>query len=220
LQGTPPFIAIELLIVGARHRVIHDFESLFFVLLFICSHLDGPRNTVGNPPLYGGKGGRKGPAHPSPMRQWLTLKNPRDLGFLKHGAMIGFEANVLPHISSYFQPLKPHLESLWRVLHPVAVQSKPENTAQSAAHSIGRSSANPLDVIAVFKTALLDHNLIDQARKSQTILGKRSLPGDLAFAQNGWDVVPVETVLTDPQIGELKSKKRRTKCMTRRHRSG
>lgn len=210
LQGTPPFIAIELLINGVRHRVIHDFESLFFVLLFICSHLGGPHNTVANPPLYGGKGGRKG--HPSPMTQWLAIKNPRDLGFLKQGAMIAFEKHVLPHISSYFLPLKPHLKSLWRVLHPVDVKSGPEST--------GRSFANPLDVIAVFKTALLDHNLIDQARKPQTNLGKRSLPGDLVFVPNGWDVVPVQPVLTDPQTGELKAKKRRMKCMTRRHRFG
>ena len=35
---------------GIPHRVAHDLESLFYVLLFICTHLGGPRNSVGNLP--------------------------------------------------------------------------------------------------------------------------------------------------------------------------
>lgn len=89
--------------------------------------------------------------------------------------------------------------------------------AENAANSSAHSSANPLEVIAVFKTALLDQNLIDQAGNPQNTRNKCLLPGDLTL--DGWDVVPVGMGLTDPQIGEM-SKKRRTKCMTKCHRAG
>jgi len=90
--------AIELLITGVPHRVVHDLESLFFVLLFICTHLDGPQK-IHDPPLYGGK---KESTHPSPMSSWLDMKDLRSLGFLKNGAMVDFEKTVLLHISPYF----------------------------------------------------------------------------------------------------------------------
>jgi hypothetical protein len=207
LQGTLPFIAIELLITGVPHRVVHDLESLFFVLLFICTHLDGPRK-IHNPPLYGGK---KESTHSSPMKAWLTMKDIRSLGFLKNGAMIGFEENVLPHISTYFSPLKPHLIKLWRALHPIVSGPSERGTAHS--------SANPIDIINVFKEALQDQSLISQAKSPASNPLKRAFPGDQVFSADSWDVVPAEGTALDPEIGEF-SKRRRTKCMVRRHRDG
>ena len=115
LQGTTSFIAIELLMFGAPHHVVHDSESVFFVLLFICTHLDGPYSTIHDPPLYG----PMGKEHPSPMRHWLTMNTFSVLGHLKHSHMsCHFEEVILPHISPYFEPLKLYLKALWGVLHP------------------------------------------------------------------------------------------------------
>jgi hypothetical protein len=143
------------------------------------------------------------------MKAWLTMEDIRSLGFLKNGAMIGFEENVLPHISSYFSPLKPHLINLWRALHPIVSSPSERGTAHS--------SANPIDIINVFKVALQDQSLISQAQSPASNSLKRAFPGDQVFSADSWDVVPAEGL--DPEIGEF-SKRRRTKCMGRRHRDG
>jgi hypothetical protein len=207
LQGTLPFIAIELLILGVRHRVIHDLESLFYVLLFVCTHLDGPRK-IHNPPLFGGK---QASSHPSPMKDWISTKDIRSLGFLKSGSMLGFENHVLPFISPYFFPLRSHLVSLWRTLHPITTNPAPADPGAA------RSFANPIDIINVFRTALQDPILIGLAKNSESNPLKRAFPGEQIFASDTWDVLDPE--VTDPHTGKF-SKKRRTKCMTRRHRAG
>lgn len=160
LQGTPPFIAVELLLFGVPHRVVHDLESVFYVLLFICTHLEGPNNTVGNPPLYE-------QTHPSPMRHWFAAPGLIVLGDVKSSHMfLFFEERILPHISPYFQPLVPYIRKLWSVLHP-------QNN--SGCHS----TATCRDIVEVFKSALLDKELIEHARQPDSILGKRARPADL-----------------------------------------
>ena len=189
LQGTPPFIAIELLLFGISHRVTHDIESLFYVLLFICTHLGGPHNTVGNPPLYGGVTGYN---HHSCIKEWLRSTNLVNLGYMKFSHMVGFfEKTVLPSISPYFQPLNQHLSSLWNVILP----------QRSTAPSIGMDSVHSVvtcrDIIEVFKVILLDNSLITQAEQAATTLGKRLLFGELEVAPNGWDVMrPTKKHLT------------------------
>jgi hypothetical protein len=59
------------------------------------------------------------------------------------------------------------------------------------------------DVIQVFKNALLDQSLIAEAKQQVCIVGsKRSQPGDLVVAENGWDAVklPKSTSTANPAI--------------------
>jgi serine/threonine protein kinase len=194
LQGTPPFIAIELLLFGVPHRVAHDLESLFYVLVFICSHLGGPHNTIGNPPLYGGVTGCD---HPSAIKQWLCSTNLVILGKMKFGDMVGFfEDAVLPFISPYFLPLKHHLCSLWNTILPQ--RSKKPSIGKDSVHS----HVTCYDIIGVLKTILLDKSLIDQAEQAATTLGKRSLPGELDIVSNGWYAIrPSKKILMrNPKI--------------------
>jgi hypothetical protein len=194
LQGTPPFIAIELLLLGIPHRVAHDLESLFYVLLFTCTHLGGAHNTVGNPPLYGGATSCD---HLSPIKLWLCSNNLRALGAMKYGDMFGFfKPFVLQNTSSYFKPLRRHFEAMWKVMLPKQF-SDPLDGLQAV-----HSDVTCLDVIQVFKDALLDEFLISKAEQaSKTIGKKRAFPGDLETGPNGWDVVrPNKKVLTaDPK---------------------
>jgi len=135
--------------------------SLFFVLLFICTH-----NTIASPPLLGKS------EHPSPISSWLTMTNLRDLGFLKSGSMFGhFNNSVLGYISPYFAPLKPYLRSFWHTLHPVQAFDDTNPT-----NRVAHSKATPMDIINIFKTALMDEDLITQLKSTQSILGKRSAP--------------------------------------------
>jgi len=120
-----------------------------------------------------------------------------------------FESHILPHISPYFNPLKKYLIAFRNVLLPKRFLS---NRSKEAVHSLTTCRR----VINVLKAALLDKKLIDEARQSHSVLGKRSVPGDLVVASNGWDVVKVpKTMLTEkPKLSPTTT--RRTKLMTKR----
>jgi hypothetical protein len=198
---------MELLIFGLPHRVAHDIESLYYVLIFICTHLGGPSNTVGDPPLYGGG---KTSNHASAIKQWLCATNLVSLGKTKYGDMVGFfEHTVLPHISSYFKPLEPHLSSLWDTILPQRSTAPPKG--MESVHS----DVTCHKIIAAFKTILKDPSLIAQAERGDTTRGKRSLPGDLEVSSNGWDVIrPSKKQLVKPPKIKPPSS-RTTKVMTK-----
>jgi hypothetical protein len=201
---------MELLLYGIPHRVVHDLESLLYVLLFICTHLQGPRNTVGTPPLYGG---RPGCEHPSRMKDWIRTTDPVNLGHLKYSHMIGhFELDILPYISPYFQPLKQHISALWNTLFPHRF------TVPTVGKEATHSPATCLDIIKVFKAALEDKSLIEEANQSSTILGKRSSPGDLVSAADSWDAVKVPKKLLTAEPRIMPTVLRKTKLMGKGHR--
>jgi hypothetical protein len=195
MQGTAPFIAIELLIHGTSHRVVHDLESVLYVLLFSCSHFQGPYNDVRDPPLYGGINSIDHPFH---IKEWLSATNLSALGHIKFSHMMGhFESHILPYISPYFSPLKKHLIGFRNALLPRVFTLdhtvQPLHTAQEAVHSL----AICRNVINVLKNALLDKALIDEAKQGCSVLGKHSIPGDLVITPNGWDAIKVpKTVLS------------------------
>jgi hypothetical protein len=169
-------MAIELLLHASPHRAINDAESLIYVLLFLCSHLEGP-GTVGSPPLLG-----SGSQHPSGVRSWLSISNLRTLGHIKYSQMVAhMNLDILPFLSAYFKPLGPHIAKLWTALFPSSSQNL---KGISASHSV----ATLPDFIRALKTVLLDKSLIADARVSG--LRKRSLPGDMVVSDNGWDAVP------------------------------
>ncbi|KAF8336054.1 hypothetical protein F5887DRAFT_1078905 [Amanita rubescens] len=181
--GTAPFIAVELLLFALPHRVVHDLESIFFVLLFICTHLEGPSGTVRSPPLYGPPGKQ---SHPSRMRYWFAATNLVMLGDVKSNHMfLYFEEFILRHISPYFQPLVSYIKQFWIALHP----------QNDTCHS----TATGHDIVNVFKSALQDKELILQAQQSHNSLGKRAHPGDRAQTETRWDAVK-------PSKMELRSK--------------
>jgi hypothetical protein len=198
---------MELLICGGPHRVAHDLESLFYVLLFICTHFGGPHNTVGNPPLYA-SGGVTVCDHSSGMKEWFLESSLHRLGASKFFHMVGFfESNILRFISPYFKSLEPHLSLLWETILPQRF------TTPSIGKKSVHSNVTCSEIIEVFKTILLDKSLIAQAKQEATILGKRSLPGDLNVSSDGWDVVRPhkKTLSKEPKVKTLR--RRQSKLM-------
>jgi hypothetical protein len=180
---------MELLRYSIPHRVAHDLESLVYVLLFLCSHLKGPGKDVRDPPLYGGG---QNSLHPSGIQQWIRTRNPKTLGDVKYSNMIGhFDEDILPHISPYFSPLEPYISRLWNILFPGRL------TNTTVGKNPTHSTATCREVIDIFKSALGDEKLLMEARNPPVSLGKRSRPGDLIPARNGWDAVePTEKHFT------------------------
>ena len=166
---------MELLFQAIPHHIAHDLELLLYVLLFICTHLQGPYNSVRDPPLY-----EKGQPHPSPMKEWFYSTNPLRLRDLKFSHMIGhFESDNLPNMSPYFKPLKLYISALWNILLLQRL------TMPSVGLRATHSSATCCDVISIFKSVLEDKSLIEEAKQSSAILGKYSHPRDLISAKNG-----------------------------------
>jgi hypothetical protein len=164
---------MELLLLAPPHRAIHDAESLIYVLLFLCSHLDGP-GSVADPPLFG-----SGFKHPSGISSWLSASSLKVLGHTKFSQMTAhIGVHILPYLSTYFTSLGPHILKLWKALFPSMTFT------ENASHS----NAKLRDLIDAFKTVLLDNDLISKAKAPGN--RKRSHPGELVISSNGWDAVP------------------------------
>ena len=109
-KGTPPFMAIEILLQKGRtfhHSLRHDLESLYFVIIWICSHMEGPEVE------------RKDTAHLA-IRKWSDMEAPlQHLGHVKLAHVDDMEQTILPDITSYWEDLKPFIWQLKQAFFPV-----------------------------------------------------------------------------------------------------
>ena len=176
---------------------MHDIESVFFVLLFICTHLDGPHHSIRSPPLLGPRNIK----HPSLMTDWLQRNKFSTLGHVKASHMNYFRTQVLPHILPFFQPLAKYLTSFWDALHPSPFADKSSDTP-----------ATLKCIVQIFKTTLEDPELIKGGEQANTILGKRARPGELGVSC--WDAVEIpQKKMVSPRI--VKQTKQRAKPGTK-----
>jgi len=84
---------------------MHDLESFFCVLFWICIHYNGPNE----PPIY-----------ESGFEQWNSMTT-EDLAKMKSGTIVEeatFLKTMLTYATPYFQPLIPWLEELRKVVFP------------------------------------------------------------------------------------------------------
>ena len=156
------------------------------MLIFICTHLKGPENDVGDPPIYGGKMGSN-KKHKSGLREWMELKDANLLGYAKIIHMFHrFEKAILDHISPYFKPLSHHISSLRMVLFPTVLGTEGL-----------KSTATGVDFINVFKSVFEDEILIKAAQEPHSNPGKRSHPGDLV--SEGWNAAKIQKKLSSAE---------------------
>ncbi|KAL7957767.1 hypothetical protein V8C34DRAFT_284739 [Trichoderma compactum] len=101
--GTRAFMAIGAL-RGVQHSFMHDLESFFWVLYWICIHYDGPGKYVG----------------PTEFEEW-NYANERFLSWTKLG-LIGEERQFLYDaeqvFTEYYLPLVPWVNELRKVAFP------------------------------------------------------------------------------------------------------
>ncbi|KAG6824078.1 hypothetical protein H0H92_008056, partial [Tricholoma furcatifolium] len=117
--GTAPFMALPLLLHASPHRVAYDLESLFYVLVYVCTNYEKL-----DPPVVRERGLLSASSRYAPISAWFQALPFRDLGCLKftqlHFNMEGF---VLEYVSKYFHPLRDALRKLWIALYPSIVSS-------------------------------------------------------------------------------------------------
>jgi len=102
--GTKVFMAIGAL-NGQLHSFMHDLESFFWALFWICMHYNGPNE----PPNVVRK-----------FDNWNYM-DTTDLAKLKSGTIFdeaSFLGTVVPNITPYFEPLTRHLEKLRKLVFP------------------------------------------------------------------------------------------------------
>ena len=103
--GTRAFMAIGVLLDDKNHSFMHDLESFFWVLFWICVHYDGPDKDIGA----------------TEFECW-NYESDQKLAELKLG-LVSRERHFLNRITNaftpYYQPLVPHVNRLRRVVFPM-----------------------------------------------------------------------------------------------------
>lgn len=101
------------------HHAKHDLESLFYVLLYICTFYVRPHEKLEPSQLLS--------VHTSvPILDWLQpeafKKSFRHMGCLKLGHISNFERCILAKISPFYDPIKPFLVELKDAFFPASMQ--------------------------------------------------------------------------------------------------
>jgi serine/threonine protein kinase len=115
-QGTPPFMAIDLMLHRDdpdkffHHELRHDLESILYVILWICTSMEGPgiERRVVDPRFMD-----------VPLRMWFDKDaNLQNLGYLKLGHIIDYERAILSNFTPFWNFLKPFIKQLLTAFFP------------------------------------------------------------------------------------------------------
>lgn len=103
MTGTRAFMAIGALL-GEQHSFMHDLESFFWVLFWICIHYEGP-----------------GQGKPVPrFDKWNYVDAP-ELAAMKLGVIAAqdmFSSTSAEHFTAFYQPLIPWVDRLRQAIFP------------------------------------------------------------------------------------------------------
>lgn len=162
-QGTPPFMAIALLLGGAVETVYYakyDLESLMYVAFYCATMLKGPNDSWRVEADLEGQS--------IPMKEWFDSRRLDSsfgqMGRTKIGHMALFELAIIERMDAYFSPLFPGFRSLKAAVFPNS-------------ETYGNSPIDHTVMIDIF-----DAILEDLAPDSVTRGTKRVHPGE--FVQN------------------------------------
>ncbi|WVO17615.1 hypothetical protein L204_105312 [Cryptococcus depauperatus] len=103
ITGTRAFMAIGILL-GDEHSFMHDLESFFWVLFWICIHYDGPGESIG----------------PTEYDRW-NYKSATHLAFEKAGTISSermFLDTTRAHFTPFYKPLIPLMNKIRKKIFP------------------------------------------------------------------------------------------------------
>ncbi|KAI1905715.1 hypothetical protein LOZ65_006946, partial [Ophidiomyces ophidiicola] len=134
--GTQAFMAIGVLLDDEQHSFMHDLESFFWVLFWICIHYEGP----GKDRVV------------KEYDEWNYM-NTEKLAKQKKGE-VDHEGDFLKssarHFTDYYQPLVPWVNRLRRVVFPNGGRWKtPDKSLYSAMREILQNTQEDPDVIGL-----------------------------------------------------------------------
>ena len=116
-QGTPPFMAIALLLGGdgdSTHHSKYDLESLMYVTFFCATMLKGPGSWRTEKEFKDQQS--------TPMREWFDLRclegTYKQMGRTKVSHMEIFESSIIQKMAPLFKPLFPGFRRLRDAVFP------------------------------------------------------------------------------------------------------
>jgi hypothetical protein len=112
-------MAVELLMDGKKvtHRPSHDLESLFYVLVYICTNLGGPGIPRSLEELIRFSS--------LPIAGWFIPETSFEgLATYKLGVAHAFERRIVGRFSPYFADIKPCVMELFHAMYPNNPQVK------------------------------------------------------------------------------------------------
>lgn len=115
-------MALEIMLSNGRgfcHDLRHDLESIFYVLIWVCSHMEGPETERSDP-------------HSLPIREWCSMDvNLRKLGLIKLSHIADFEDSILGHFTPYWHDFKPYVRQMAEEFWPTTYQKPNNMTSES-----------------------------------------------------------------------------------------
>ena len=130
--GTRAFMAIGALL-GEQHSFMHDLESFFWVLFWICIHYDGPDDKARVIPRF---------------EKW----NYVELAGIKLGTVSDediFRKTITEFFTGYYKPLIPWVNRLRRIVFPNGERwKKPEPELYALMKGILRNAQEDPKVLA------------------------------------------------------------------------
>lgn len=130
-------MALEIMLkdgMSFRHDFRHDLESIFYVLLWVCCHMEGPEVERNNPFVL-------------PLREWTNNKlKLHDLGLLKLSHLANFEDSILKHFTPYWDDVKPFMKQLKSAFWPESFETPNRITAEKMLSILKEAVANVQDM--------------------------------------------------------------------------
>jgi hypothetical protein len=130
-------MAIDLLLTKEKtfHRKLrHDLESVLYVILWICTSMDGPGRV------------RDISTMDFPLGHWLKKGRIRDLGYLKVSHVLDADRAIIAHFAPYWSGFKPFARQLLKAFFPIDPIR-------------GCSTVTPEQMISILREAIANVNM-------------------------------------------------------------
>jgi hypothetical protein len=102
-------MSLEIMLKGGNsfyHDIRHDLESIFYVLIWVCCHMEEPEVERSDP-------------YSLPIREWSNMNlKLHALGLLKLSHLASFEISILNHFTPYWDDFKPFMRDLKSAFWP------------------------------------------------------------------------------------------------------
>lgn len=126
-------MSLEIMLKGGNsfyHDIRHDLESIFYVLIWVCCHMEGPEVERNNPFVL-------------PLREWTNNKlKLHDLGLLKLSHLANFEDSILKYFTPYWQDMKPFMRQLKSAFWPESFETPNQITCEKMLSILKEAAAN------------------------------------------------------------------------------
>jgi hypothetical protein len=100
------------------HDICHDLESIFYVLIWVCCHMDGPEMERNDP-------------FSLPIREWCNMNSKlHKVGLIKLSHLANFEDSILKHFTPYWADFRPFMRRLKSAFWPTSFETPNSITSE------------------------------------------------------------------------------------------